>query len=180
MKGIVFTEFLEMVEEKFSPEMADKIIEASHLSTDGAYTSVGTYHHSELIELVMQLSGESGIEIPVLIKAFGEYLFGQFVILYPQFFKKKNTCFPFLELIDSHIHVEVRKLYPDAELPTFKTHRPSADSLLMIYKSERPFAPLAEGLIRGCMAYYNEQIELTMTDLSHGENKHVEFLLQKI
>ena len=27
MKGVVFTEFLEMVEDRFSPEMADRIIE---------------------------------------------------------------------------------------------------------------------------------------------------------
>ena len=28
MKGIVFTEFLEMVEDRFSPEIADRIIES--------------------------------------------------------------------------------------------------------------------------------------------------------
>ena len=31
MKGVVFTEFLEMVEDRFSPEMADRIIEGPNL-----------------------------------------------------------------------------------------------------------------------------------------------------
>ena len=179
MKGLVFTEFLEMVEEKFSPEMADRIIDASNLSTDGAYTSVGTYDHAELVSMVVSLSKESNIEVPVLIKVFGEHLFGRFAVLYPDFFDDSLSCFSFLELIDNHIHVEVRKLYPDVELPTFKTQRPSENTLKMIYQSERPFAPLAEGLITGCIAYHQEDISLQKTDLSNGDNMHVEFLLQK-
>ena len=179
MKGMVFTEFLEMVEDKFSPDMADKIIEASNLSTDGSYTSVGTYHHHELVEMVVNLSKESGIDVPQLIKIFGEHLFGRFAELYPNFFQDTSDCFSFLELIDNHVHVEVRKLYPDVELPRFQTEQPTDSSLKMIYQSERPFAPLAEGLIKGCIAYHQEDISLQVTDLSGGENKHVEFLLQK-
>ena len=52
MKGMVFTEFLEMVEDKFSPEVADQIIEQANLRSGGIYTSVGTYDHGEMIELV--------------------------------------------------------------------------------------------------------------------------------
>lgn len=179
MKGIVFTEFLEMVENKFSPEIADKIIEASTLSTDGSYTSVGTYHHSELLEMVTHLSKESGVEIIELVKVFGDYLFGRLVELYPEIIKQTTSSFDFLESVDNHIHIEVQKLYPEAELPTFKTSRPAEDSLKMEYQSERPFAPLAEGMIKACIAYHNEDIDIKITDLSHGENKHVEFLLKK-
>jgi len=42
MKGIVFTEFLDLVEEKFGMEMVDKIITQSELESEGAYTAVGT------------------------------------------------------------------------------------------------------------------------------------------
>ena len=65
-------------------------------------------------------------------------------------------------------------------MPVFTTTRPTEDSLKMVYQSERPFAVLAEGLITGCIAYHKEQIDLQMTDLSDGKQKHVEFLLQKI
>ena len=176
---MVFTEFLEMVEDKFSPEIADRMIDASNLSTDGSYTSVGTYDHGELVDMVVNLSKESKIEVPTLIKVFGEHLFGRFSELYPAFFQTKQPCFDFLELIDNHVHVEVRKLYPDVELPSFKTTRPCENSLKMTYQSERPFAPLAEGLIIGCIAYHQEDISLEVSDLSNGENKHVEFLLTK-
>ena len=53
MKGVVFTEFLEMVEQKFGMEMVNALIENNELSTDGVYSAVGTYHHSEMVSLVV-------------------------------------------------------------------------------------------------------------------------------
>lgn len=180
MKGIVFTEFLEMVEDTFSPDVADKIIDAStNLSTDGAYTAIGTYHHSELIELVTHLSEEIDMDTSLLVKTFGTYLFSRFVVLYPGFFESNNSCFGFLEMIENHVHVEVKKLYPDAELPSFQTKLLNDSTLEMIYESNRPFAPLAEGLMSGCIEYYNEDINIDITDLSDGQNKHVKYVLHK-
>ncbi len=43
MKGIVFTEFLDMVDSVYSPEVVEDIIEASELASAGPYTAVGTY-----------------------------------------------------------------------------------------------------------------------------------------
>ncbi|MBT8311465.1 MAG: hypothetical protein HKP23_01335, partial [Flavobacteriaceae bacterium] len=39
MKGIVFTEFLEMVEDKFGLEVVDTIIEKAELPSEGVYTA---------------------------------------------------------------------------------------------------------------------------------------------
>ena len=76
MKGIVFTEFLEMVDEKFGLEVTEDLIASSKtLSTGGSYTNVGTYPHGELVGMVVLLSEKTGIEIKDLLVAFGEYLF---------------------------------------------------------------------------------------------------------
>ena len=86
MKGIVFREFIDMVEEQFSREILDRIIDLSHLATGGAYTAVGTYDHREIVELVGHLSGETGIAVPGLMRVFGQHLFGRFAQIYPRFF----------------------------------------------------------------------------------------------
>ena len=52
MKGLVFTEFLEMVESKFGLEVVDNIIEHSELPSGGVYTSVGTYDFNEMLSLI--------------------------------------------------------------------------------------------------------------------------------
>lgn len=180
MKGIVFTEFLEMVEDRFSPEVADRIIEASNLPSGGAYTAIGTYDHTEMTQLVTQLSVATGTTVPVLVHAFGQYLFGRFVALYPQFFEGVESAFPFLDKIDSYIHVEVLKLYPDAELPRFECDTSEPGRFTMIYRSTRGFADLAEGLIRGCIEHYGENITIQREDLSGGQGTCVRFVLTKL
>lgn len=180
MKGLVFTEFLEMVEHTFSADMVDDIIDASNLASGGAYTSVGTYPHSEMVTLVHNLSKQTGMGVPALVKAFGHYLFGRFVVLYPTFFRDSPDAFDFLESIENYVHVEVRKLYPDAELPTFETVRAGTQQLTMIYRSKHPFATLAEGLIEGCLIHFQEKTTIDIVDCSAGQGTHVEFHITRM
>lgn len=179
MKGVVFTEFLAMVEEKFSFETADRIIEASDLATDGAYSSIGTYDHTELVQLVTALSGETGVAVPDLIRAFGRHLFSRFHALYEQLFGGAQSTFDFLTNVESYVHVEVRKLYPDAELPTFECEVEDDAHMVLIYRSKRPFADLAEGLVAGCAEHFGESIDIERQDLSDGNRTHVRFQLTK-
>jgi len=74
MKGVVFTEFFEFVEGRFSPDIADRLIEGATLPSMGIYTSVGTYDHGEMVTLVTNLSAISKIGVPDLLKAFGQHL----------------------------------------------------------------------------------------------------------
>lgn len=179
MKGIVFTEFLDMVEAEFGLETADKIIMDSKLASNGAYTAIGTYDHNEMGQLVTNLSKITGESVPNLLSAFGQYLFGRFVKGFPQFFTNVKGTFPFLLEIENHIHVEVKKLYPDAELPSFDTVL-KGNQLSMVYKSERRLSDLAEGLILGCIAYFNEKITVNKEDLSNGDGKIINFILTKV
>ena len=165
MKGIVFTEFMELVEGRMGLEMLDRIITEARLPNDGAYTSVGTYDHAELVRLVQALSNASGIGVPQLIHMFGEHLFQRFSVSYEPLFADTHSAFDFLSRIDDVIHVEVRKLYPDAELPSLPCERPAADVLVMHYSSPRGFGDLAEGLIAGCIKHFDENIKVTRTDL---------------
>ncbi len=177
MKGIVFSEFIELVEEVFSPQIADEIITESDLASEGAYTSVLTYDHHELIAMVSKLSEKTNIPVPELVKTFGQHLAKRFAEQYPQFFENVNTTFDFLDSIENHIHVEVKKLYSDAQVPSFQTERPGPDSMKMIYSSERPFADLAEGLILGTSEYYGESLSIRRQDWQEGKMNFAKFEL---
>lgn len=177
MKGIVFTEFLTMVEERFSLALVEQIIEAAQLPSQGIYTSVGTYPVDEMVKLLLQLSTRSGVPIPDLLKQFGRYLIGRFVRGYPDFFAAHRSTLDFLSAVEEHIHVEVRKLYADAELPRFLCERTSDHMLTMVYRSPRGLADLAEGLIEGCAAHYRQHVHVTREDLSGGSNTQVRFAI---
>jgi len=174
MLGIVFSEFLEMVESTFSMDMVDDIIDAVDIESGGSYTSVGNYNHEEILKLVTALSEKTGTPVPDLVHAFGEHLYGRFVEKYPIFFEGIEHSIDFFETIENHIHVEVKKLYPQAELPTFDCKRLDDGSFEMIYSSTRPFADLAEGLMHGCISYYKDPYAISRTTLEDGS---VKFLL---
>ncbi len=181
MKGIVFSEFIEMVEERFSPEVVDEIIESTsdQLESGGSYTAVGVYDHLELVELVEALAATTGVAFDELVRQFGAHLAGRFAALYPGFFHSVETTFDFLESVDNHIHKEVLKLYPDAELPRFFTHREGEDVLVMEYRSSRPFSSLAKGLIQWSGEYFGEKIAVTEDDLSEGKGNHMRFTISR-
>jgi len=178
MKGIVFTEFLEMVEKAHSYELVDQLLTENELPSGGVYTSIGTYEHREMVTLVVSLSEKIDTPVPDLLNAFGKYLFGTFEKGYPAFFKAAPDAFSFLESIENHIHVEVKKLYPDAQLPQFKTKRLDDKTLEMIYYSDRSMADFALGLIEKTFEHYEETVAITREDLM-ANGSEVKFLLTK-
>ncbi|MCG8371967.1 MAG: heme NO-binding domain-containing protein [Balneolales bacterium] len=171
MKGIVFTEFLEMVEKKFGYEMVDTIIEKSELESEGIYTAIGTYDHSEIVQLIIHLSSETNIDVETLIKEFGRYIFDAFLNNYPMFFDASPNALEFLKSIDSYIHVEVNKLYPDATLPSFATEIKDDGSMEMIYRSERKMSSLAFGLIERTLEYYDEEYTVSREFLNEDGSR---------
>ncbi|USE33786.1 heme NO-binding domain-containing protein [Endozoicomonas sp. SCSIO W0465] len=160
MKGIIFTEFIEMVESRFSVEVAEQIIAAAELSSGGSYTSLGTYSHQEILNLVTRLSAVSGANPVDLQCAFGEYLFGRFSQVHPEFFQGVKGSFEFLSKVQGYIHIEVRKLYPDSNPPKLTCKPINEHCMELHYESHRPFAPLALGLIKGCGMHFGERLNI--------------------
>ncbi len=180
MKGIVFREFIDMVEAEFSHETADAIITASNLSSDGAYTSVGTYPHSEMVALVTNLSKQTGQSVPALLHHFGRHLFLRFTVIHPQYVTSYHSAFELLKQLDGNIHVEVKKLYNDAELPAFSYEALPDGGMHFDYRSHRALADFAEGLIEGCIAHFGEQIKVSRVDLPADEKgAHTRFTLTR-
>lgn len=173
MKGLIFTEFLRLVEEKFSMDMVDDIIEMSNLPNQGAYTAVGTYSHHEMNTLVTALSEKTGIPLSSLLVVFGEYLFQTLAKSYPHFINESNGLLGFLGSIETYIHKEVRKLYPDAELPKFSSSLNEQNQLSLTYQSERHYGDLAEGLINGAIIHFKTGKLLSKEVLADGSVKFI-------
>ncbi|MGH1398209.1 MAG: heme NO-binding domain-containing protein [Alphaproteobacteria bacterium] len=180
MKGIVFTELLDMVEDLFGSDMIDDILDDCELESGGAYTTVGTYDNEELFKIVGALSKKTEIPIKDLVYKYGHHLFFRFHALMPVFFEKPTSAFEFLESVHDTIHVEVKKLYPDATLPQFTTKSLGDNALVMVYKSQCPLADFAEGLMRGCIDFYKENIEIQSEDKNtEGEYSRIFTLVKK-
>ena len=168
MKGIVFTEFLELVEEKFGLEMVDTIINQSELPSQGVYTAVGTYSFSEMLSLLGNLSANTGIDIDSLLMVYAEHFFGVIKRSYPGLIETYKDPIEMLSSIEDHIHIEVRKIYPDAELPTFTTEAQTDTSLVMLYQSSRAMYSFGLGLMNMTFDHFDMTADITMEKLNES------------
>jgi hypothetical protein len=165
MKGMVYTGFAQMVAEKWDEDLVDDILDDAGL--DGAYTAVGTYPHEQMIALVTALSKRTDVPAGDLVMAFGEYLLGMLHGVHPEFFDENPDLPSFLLAIDKKVHVEVRKLYPDANPPRLEC-RLDGPVVKVYYESHRPFADLCEGLLKAAIAHYANSHEY----VRHPESPH--------
>lgn len=179
MKGVVFTEFLEMVESEFGFVVVDKITSMPELQDHGSYTSVGNYPHHDMIAMIGKLSEMVGLQGGDLVRSFGRYLFRSFTRSNAEFFEGVSDAFEFLFGIETVIHSEVRKLHDDAELPQFECERIGEKILIMDYKSKRPFSDLAEGLIRECLLHFKDDAEVERQEGPTKDAHTARFVLKR-
>jgi hypothetical protein len=178
MKGIVFTEFLDLVEDKFGLVMVDKIISQSELESQGIYTSIGTYRFSEMLQLLQNLKDNTGVSIDDLLLIYGEHFFSIIEDSYPGLFATYKDPIEMLASIENHIHVEVRKIYPDAELPTFIVEEKTANSLVMIYQSSRSMHHFGLGLMNKTFEHFNTKASIVLEKIKE-DGTVVKFIINK-
>lgn len=175
MKGVVFNLLENMVEAQLGAEAWDALLDAA--DSDGIFVATETYPDEELLSLVAAASEATGIPAQDLVRSFGEFMLPEFAKRYPVFFEPHNNVRDFLLSVDQVIHVEVRKLYPEAGLPTFEYEEDNPDTLTMLYRSPRKLCALSEGLITGAAKYFKQPVTITHDICMHKGSDHCELKL---
>lgn len=178
MKGIIFTEFLELVEEKFGLEMVDKIINQSQLKSEGIYTAVGTYEFSEMLQLISHLSQNTDIAVDDLLMVYAEHLFAALIKSHPNLVEHYKDPMDLLASIENHIHVEVQKIYPEAQLPTFELEERTENKMVMVYKSDKALYMLGKGLMLETFKLFKVAAKIDFEKLN-DEGTEVRFFITK-
>ncbi|MDN3698254.1 MULTISPECIES: heme NO-binding domain-containing protein [Vibrio] len=170
MKGIIFTEFLELVEDKFGLDTLDQVLQLS--ADEGVYTSVGSYNHKDLVTLIINLSKITGVSAEELQRVFGQSVFTDLLNTLPPeaSLLQCNTTFQFIHHVEDYIHVEVKKLYPDAQPPQFNFISETSSEMVMDYRSARCMSHVCLGLIEGCAAHFSETIISQMEPLDPSQS----------
>jgi hypothetical protein len=132
----------------------------------------------ELVNMVAALSKNSGIAIPDLLEVYGNYFFIVLHNNYGIFLDRVDNLFDFFASIQDHIHVEVKKLYPEAELPAFEIEARNDKEMSMVYKSERKLSDFALGLMGEAANHYKENVEIEK-ELLDEEGITVRFLIKR-
>ncbi len=171
MKGMVFTMLSEMVEQNFGLEVWDELIDLTDPASEGIYVATDLYPDEELMAYVGAMSEKLGVPANELVFGFGSYLLGRFNKIHPEFFSD-HTAKSFLKSVHDVIHVEVKKLHPDAVLPHFDYEDEAENTLTMLYRSPRGLCALAEGLISGTADYYGTTVKSEHPVCMHTGSDH--------
>ena len=179
MLGLVFTEFVELVEDKFSPAIADAVLDEVAAPHGGAYTAVGYYPHEEMVAMVGALSRQTGVPAPDLVRTFGGHLLHRFAAAHGDMFARHGKLFDFVASIHDEIHVEVRKLYAQAALPSFTVLSRDDRELRLLYQSPRAMEQLAQGLLEQAAVHYGEPCTISHAAHDGPQGAGVLFTLVK-
>ena len=161
MKGIIFNIAEGFIIDKYGENIFEEIIANCKLQTTEPFVAPGTYPDSDLMEIVVKSADKLDLTVDEFLKKLGNYTFAKLAERYPNFVKQYNHPKDFLKTVETVIHVEVRKLYKDTQLPSFQYAEPSEKELIITYFSERKLYALMEGLIDGVADYFGVPIDQT-------------------
>ncbi|MFT6835716.1 MAG: putative hydrocarbon binding protein [Francisellaceae bacterium] len=172
MQGSIFTSFSEMVIEKMGMAVWNDLLAKVRPTSEGIYTNGMQYKDSEIMALVAALSEITKIDPPNVIRTFGQYLFSDLYNNSSSDLSHINNLRDFLIYIESVIHKEVKRVYPQAYLPTFECSDTSDGDFVMFYHSKRKLCYLSEGLILSASEHFNQPITINHPECMHdGANK---------
>ena len=180
MRGSMFVDFLALVEQKHGLDTVDQIIArlGEELSTGGAYTSVGNYPHGELLAMATTLSTLKSESMEAIIGEFARHLMGEFRRLHGEYFDQADNAFDFLLSIGEQIHIDVRKLYPDARPPEVTGENRGDDAMYLSYRSHRPLSALALALVNETASVFDESMSVEILSQS-DDGTGLELLMRR-
>jgi hypothetical protein len=158
MKGIIFQLLEQVVDEEYGEDTWETVLDRTGL--DGAYTSLASYPDEDFSRLVDAASFALHESPQSIVRWFGRKAFPRLAAKYPHFMTPHRTTIPFLLTLNDIIHPEVRKIYPDADVPEFDFVTPDDRTLVIGYTSQRRLCALAEGFIEGAAAHYGDLVTI--------------------
>ncbi|MCP5151589.1 MAG: heme NO-binding domain-containing protein [Ectothiorhodospiraceae bacterium] len=176
MRGLVLTLLNQMVEERLGFEVWERALEVVRPSSGGVYTAGERYDDAELGALVAALADITALPADTLVTDLGRYTLAAFARMHPEHFRDRSAR-ELLLSVDRVIHIEVRKLHPDASLPAFEYETSDPDRLVMLYRSPRRMCAFAVGLVEGVARHYATPIHHRETRCLHRGDDHCRFEL---
>lgn len=170
MKGVVFNVVEEVVTDEFSSDLWDDVIE--HADVEGAYTSLGSYPDSELLRIVGAISEIGGVATRDVLRLAGRRGFRHLAGRHLELVDPYDNWRDLLSALDTIIHPEVQKTYPDTDVPRFDAFpdTPPGTGMLLHYRSARQLCALAEGLILGTGDWFSVELQIEQTScVAHGD-----------
>ncbi|EAT11528.1 guanylate cyclase [Bermanella marisrubri] len=167
MQGLIFNALEEFVIKNADLSTWNTILSETDLPSGGIYTAGGRYDDSEMMALAQAVCEKLGVDQATGLEVFGKFLFGFLQTRMASVLEGRKDLFDTLENLDNTVHVNVKRLHPDAYLPFFQFEYLDTNTGYLDYRSNRKLCSLASGLIQGCADHFNSPIHLEHVECMH-------------
>ena len=188
MKGIIFTEFLDLVEERFGLEMVDQIICQSRLESQGAYTSIGAYNFYEFLQLLHNLSKNKNISLINLLSVYATQIFSAMHAIHPEMLVSYNNPIEMIAAMNQHIEIifNIKNASPSGLLkaesfspfPLFIVKEKTENLLIINYISHRGMQHFWLGLMHEMFKHFNETATIVLEKIKK-DGTEIKFTINK-
>lgn len=167
VRGYAFRNLVELAEQEFGLETADRMIEESHTAAAGAYTTVGRYPAAELVQLLDTLSQITGVPATELGDKLGRRLVRPLRMNMDTRGKQPppQDCIAFLTRYAGYMNSEYAQHYPDRPNMGLKWHSEESGRIVFEYRSPCRLAYLIGGIIKGAIDDFGENISVERVEV---------------
>lgn len=178
MKGMVFNLLEDFIVAGHGQDTFEKIYKNTNLITKDPFIGPQVYPDEDFLALVSTACTELSLPVEAAVREFGKFCFPKLIEVDESFTKTTSSTLDFLKTVHGIIHVEVKKLHPDAELPAFSYSDLNNNTLVMEYRSTKKLCFFAEGLIDSCASYFGESVKISQGKCHHKGDQYCEIYVE--
>jgi hypothetical protein len=160
MHGTIFVELEKFVTARLGDGAWETLKENAGIDRARSYSALDNYPDQELVALVATGSKISGIPVPGLLEAFGEFIAPDLLEMYWGAIDPSWRTLDVIEHTESTIHSVVRLNHPGASPPYLHASRTGPREVTIIYTSPRKLCAVAKGISRGIARHYGEVVDV--------------------
>jgi predicted hydrocarbon binding protein len=164
---MIFVELEKFVTDQLGEGAWGKLTKEAGIAPGRTYKPRFMYPDEELVVLVQTGSKVTGIPVPALLEAFGEFIAPAFLELYWKAIEPSWQTLDVIENTEAAIHTVVRLDHPGALPPYLTAQRTGPNEVAVTYTSPRKLCFVGKGICRGIARHFGESIEIADVRCMH-------------
>jgi hypothetical protein len=157
MHGIIHLQLQRFVESRYGAKSWRELNRRAGLDSR-VFTAVESYPDEDILRLVAEAVGLTGVPVSELLEAFGQFLVPTYLSVYGALVKPTWRTLDLLEHTEHTIHRVVRARQPGATPPELSVERASKNEVMVTYASRRRLCAVARGIIVGVAEHFRETV----------------------
>jgi predicted hydrocarbon binding protein len=144
------------------------------------YVPVTEYPDEDVLALVETASRLTEIPVAELLESFGRFIVPPLVETYGVHVDADWTGLELIANVETYIHLALRaKQISTYTPPELESEWRGADTVRVVYRSDRQLCDLARGIIKGVGDYFDEPYEIEEPVCMHEGGDHCELLVTR-